>query len=437
MNGNNRPEQWGTRLGFILATMGSAVGLGNVWRFPTTVVRNGGGAFIAVYLLIILAVGVPIMIAELALGRASQRNVVATYGALGPGGRWRFAGTVSLTTAFIILSFYAVIAGWTFVYLLASASGDLAGRSPEALERTFAALTTRPLVAVPATAAFMAATVAVVSGGITRGIERVNWVLMPAIVVLLTILAVRALLLPGGVAGAVWLLTPRPELVTLRVGLEALGQVFFSFSLGMGAVLTYGSYLPRTANIPQSAIMVSLADLGVALLSALIVIPALFSFGIEPGVGPGLLFVTLPSVFQAMPGADVWSTLFFAMLGAAALSSSVSMLEVVVAHVVDERGLDRMTASVVVGGGAFLVSLPSALSGAALATADFVASSVLLPVGGLLTVLFVGWVWGARTARAEVELGAAGTWLLGVWTVLIRYVIPLAIAYVFVSGIRG
>lgn len=441
-----RTERWGTRLGFILAAMGSAVGLGNVWRFPTTVAINGGGAFVIMYLGIILLIGVPLMIAEIALGRASQRNVVATFTTLGPRSRWWLAGAISMAASFIILSYYSVIAGWTLLYLLAGTLGAVTGKDPEALALVFSQLTANPFLSLFATALFLILTVAVVIRGIVGGIERANRWLMPGVVVLLTVLAVRTMFLPGALAGARWLLTPRPELITLRTGIEALGQVFFSFGIGMGAILTYGSYLPRTGNIPGSAVMISIADLGVAMLSALIIIPALFAFGVEPGVGAGLLFITLPSVFNFLPLAPVWNSLFFLMLAAAALSSSVAMLEVIVAYLVDGRKMERRRAAIGSGAAVLVAGIPSALAAGLLApvrvrgfdlleVADYVASNLLLPLAGLLTILFVGWVWGTRRARAEVELGAPYALLLNSWTGLIRYVVPPVIAVIFLTGL--
>jgi neurotransmitter:Na+ symporter, NSS family len=249
-------EQWNSRMGFILATVGSAVGLGNVWRFPTVVVRSGGGAFVILFLLIVLLIGIPMIMVELSLGRASKKNIVATFSSLAPGSNWRLVGYLALATVFIILSFYSVIAGWALTYFVGSIMGVFSGLDTVGLTEIHHQLIGHPVIPVAGQAAFILATVFIVLAGITGGIERISKVLMPGIVAILLVLLVRTLLLENALEGVIWFIRPNLALLTLNTALDAVGQVFFSFSLGMGAILTYGSYLSSRENIPKSAFLI-------------------------------------------------------------------------------------------------------------------------------------------------------------------------------------
>jgi neurotransmitter:Na+ symporter, NSS family len=445
VDGNGR-EQWNSRLGFILATVGSAVGLGNIWRFPTVVALNGGGAFVLLFLIIVLIIGVPVIIAELTLGRRSQRNIVSTFLKLAPGKNWWIVGFIGLAAVFIILSFYSVIAGWAGIYFFASALGFFSGQDTEGLTQIHNFIVSHPVLPITGQGIFMAITVAIVVVGVTRGIERFSKILMPGIIIILFILLGRTLLLEGAVEGVLWFLRPDLSLITVNTALEAIGQVFFSFSLGMGAILTYGSYLSSKENIPQSALLISFADVAIALLAGLIVIPALFVFNVQPEVGPGIIFITLPAIFNTIPGGIIWSSLFFLMLSFAALTSAVSLLEVVVAYFIDERKWSRLTAAITLGALIFLLGIPSALSQGILAETlilgrnffdfmDFTSSNILLPLGGLFTVIFLAWIWGADKAIVEINRGAHRFMWAKPWSFLIRFVIPAAITYIFITGI--
>jgi len=429
----------------VFAAVGSAVGLGNVWRFPTVVGRNGGGAFVLVYLLIIAVIGVPMLITESVLGKRSQRGVGSAFKQIIRGTRWQFGGTLSLAASLVILSFYSVIAGWILIYLVGSLSGGWVSGDVAQLESQFARVSAHPVLPVLAQAVFIAITAAVVAGGVRRGIERANLFIMPGIFVISAVLLVRSVSLPGATEGIRWFLLPDASKLSLRVVLEALGQVFFSFSLGMGAIVTYGSYLSRDENIPAGAAWIAAADLSVALVAGFIVIPSLFAFGIEPGTGPGLIFVSLPAVFSTLPASALWASLFFTMLSLAAISSAVSMLEVWVSFLVEEKRFARSAAALVGSAAVFLLGIPSALAQGVLSgfvifgrnfldLADYVSSNLLLPLSGLLTVLFVGWVWGARNAVREIETNHRFRERRA-WMFLIRYVVPLAIAYVLITGL--
>ena len=444
--GGNGREQWNSRLGFILATVGSAVGLGNIWRFPTVVALNGGGAFVLLYLMIVLIIGVPVIIAELTLGRKSQRNIVSTFIKLAPGKNWWIVGVIGLAAVFIILSFYSVIAGWAGIYFFASALGFFSGQDTEGLTEIHNFIVSHPVLPIAGQGIFLAVTVAIVVIGITRGIERFSKIMMPGIAIILFILLGRTMLLEGALEGVIWFLRPNLSLITVNTALDAIGQVFFSLSLGMGAILTYGSYLSSKENIPQSAFLISFVDVAIALLAGLIVIPALFVFNIQPEVGPGIIFITLPAIFNTIPGSIIWSSLFFLMLSFAALTSAVSLLEVVVAYLIDERKWSRPAAAITLGVLNFFLGVPSALSQGILAETlilgrtffdfmDFTSSNILLPLGGLFTVIFLGWIWGTDKALNEINRGPHRFMWAKPWSFLIRFVIPVAISYIFITGI--
>jgi len=443
----SKRENFGSRLGFVMATVGSAVGLGNVWRFPTVVAENGGGAFVLLYLAMILLIGLPTMIAELTLGRAGSRNIVGVFKNLSPRRqKWWLIGLLPLLATFMVLSFYAVVAGWSILYVASSLLGITAGLSAEGLEELFASLSGSYLYPFMGQIFFIAVTVGIVVVGVRKGIERWVKVLMPGIFILLLVLFVRTLFLDGALEGLVWFFRPDFGGLSVNTALQAVGQVFFSFSLGMGAIITYGSYLARDADIPLNSLYISAADLGVAILSGLIVIPTLFAFGISPQTGPGLIFITLPAIFNTLPWSALWTVIFFTLLTFAALTSAVSLLEVMVAYLIEERNWPRAFSAAGAGFIVFIASIPAALSQGPVKSLrlagldffsflDFTASNILLPLGGLLIIIFIGWVWG--TARAGAEISSGGSpfrWFLP-WSVLVRIVVPLAIAYILVSGL--
>jgi|SRR5690554_540222 len=441
-----KKEQWGSRLGFIFAAIGSAVGLGNIWRFPTVVGQNGGGAFVLVYLGMVFVVGIPVMLVEIALGRATQRNVVGVFKKLRPGTPWVRVGVLGVAAGFIILSFYSVIAGWSLAYIFKFLQGDFLHLSPSEIAQTFGDLVASPVTPILWQGLFLALTMGIVILGVARGIERWSKVLMPMLFMLLLILIARSLTLDGAREGVYWLLRPDFASINFDTVLTALGQVFFSLSLGMGAMITYGSYLSRREDIPKSAITIALADMAVAILAGLIIIPAVFAFGLDPESGPPLIYITLPAVFQNIPLGSFFGVLFFVLLSTAALTSAISLLEVVVAYWVGELKWSRTGATLLAGLGAFVLGIPSSLSNGVLADytvagfpfldlMDALTANILLPLGGLLLVVFAGWVWGGKELVAAVE-GEAGRFPLGgVWAVLVRWLLPLALAYILLSGL--
>ncbi|MBM4441312.1 MAG: sodium-dependent transporter [Candidatus Rokubacteria bacterium] len=441
-----QPERWGSRFGFVLATAGSAVGLGNIWRFPSAAAENGGGAFVALFLLVILVVGVPGLMAEVGLGRRAGRNALDAFLAVRPGTPWVVAGALALLASFLVLSYYAVIAGWVLAYVFKALSGALRGLEVPALRETYADFVRHPWQPVAWQAGFLALTAMVVVGGVRRGIERWSRILMPGLVVLLAILAARVLLLDGAWEGLVWLFRPHWEDVSGRAVLRAMGQVFFSFGLGMGVMITYGSYLDRGEDIHRSAVYVAAADVGVALLAGAVVIPALFAFGLPIEGGAGLLFATLPAVLGQTPFGDVLTVAFFVMVTIAALTSAISLLEALVAFMDQRLAIPRIVASLAATAAVFLAGLPSALAQGPwgividgrdfLTVVDTLVSDVLLPLAGLLTALFVGWVWGVAPALAELRQGA-GWFPERLWSLSVRLVIPLTVGTILVAGLLG
>lgn len=443
-NGTQR-EQWGSKLGFVLAAAGSAVGLGNIWRFPYITGQNGGAAFVLLYVALVFVVGFSVMLAEFAIGRNAQLNAVGSFRKI-KGGAWPIVGWMGVIAGFIILSYYGVIAGWTMAYIVKSFTGLMDAAKIGAAGDVFGGFVTKPGAVIAWQALFMIITIYIVYKGIGGGIEKYCKVLMPGLFLILLVLIVRAVTLPGAGAGIEFYLKPDFSKLTGGALGAALGQAFFSLSLGMGCMITYGSYLGKKELLPGAAIQVCFIDTLVAFLAGLVIFPAVFAFGLEPGAGPGLTFITLPNVFGQMPGGAVWSALFFLLLFVAALTSAISLLEVVAAYFIDEMKWSRTKAAWVMGGIIFLLGIPSALGIAGsipklagrdfLDSADFLASNVLLPLGGFFIALFVGWFW-TDGAKQEVENnGAAPFGLYVPWLWVCRVIAPLAIAYIFITGLK-
>lgn len=438
-------EHWGSRLGFILAAAGSAVGLGNIWKFPYMAGENGGGAFLIIYLALVFTIGISVMLAEFVIGRMSEKNAIGAFAKL-KGGLWPVVGFFGVAAAFIILSFYSVVAGWTISYMIKSLSGALAIEDPAALGNIFGDFISDPVSPLIYHAIFMALTVLVVLAGVGSGIERASKILMPALFALLIILIIRSVTLPGGEEGVAFLLAPDFSKVTWNTVSDALSQAFFSLSLGMGAMITYGSYLSKRENIASSAGWVTLLDTAVAVMAGLLILPAVFAFGFDPSAGPGLTFITLPAVFAHMPMGSVFAFMFFLLLAIAALTSAVSILEVVVAYFVDDRGVSRKTAAIVIGVIIFALGIPSSLSLGVMSDVtffgksffdlmDFISSNLLLPIGGLFISLFVGWVmWGKAKEEIAAHNGIVPAWI-SAWGLIVKFVAPVAIAFILLKGL--
>jgi NSS family neurotransmitter:Na+ symporter len=443
-------DTWGSKAAFIFAAAGSAIGLGNIWGFPTVAGQNGGAAFLLIYLAAVVFIGAPVMLSELIVGRRTQRNPVGAFKALVPGTAWVVVGGLGVLTGLVILSFYSVIAGWSLSYIFKTLAGTFqAGTDTEAI---FNDLAGRATPAIFWHLLFMILTIYVVLGGIRDGIERWTKVLMPMLFAILVLLAIRAVTLSGAEAGLSFYLKPDFSKVTGTVVLSAIGQAFFSLSLGMGAMITYGSYVSKRDDLVSSAGWVVLADTTIAILAGLIIFPTLFHAGLEPGTGgPGMVFVVLTSLLSSIPpapyGGIIFGTGFFLLLAIAALTSSVSLLEVVISWAVDERGMSRRKAAITFGSMAFVLGIPSALANGAVSWLsdmpgigmDFLSFLFMLfgqyslVIGALLISLFVGWVWGVKAAGVEVQENDGKFPLGRTWAFLIRFVAPAAIVAILVK----
>ena len=420
-------EQWSSRTGFVLAAVGSAVGLGNMWRFSYLTAENGGAAFVVLYLLVTMVVGLPLLLAELVVGRGAQRSPIPALADFG-GPRWRALGAVFVAAGFLILSYYSVIAGWTVRYALIVLSGGL---DSDASDR-FGDIATG-WDAFGYHLLFMAVTVAVVAGGVKGGIERAAMLLMPTLFAIVAGLAAYAVTLQGSGPGyAYYLSVDLSELMHWSVLKDAAGQAFFSLSLGMGAMLTFASYLGRREHLPNESLVIAGADIAVAFVAGLVVFPLIFALGLEEKVGGstvGALFITLPQAFAEMGAVGrAVGGLFFVALVVGALTSAISLLEVVVSSAIDVLGWSRLRSAVFAGAAIALLGAPSAYSTEVLGVADGIANNLFLLGGGLALSLFVGWF--VRDPIAEVRAGAEGVRWFFLWRTLLRFAVPAFLGFV-------
>ncbi len=436
-----------SKFGILCAAAGSAVGLGNIWRFPYVVGESGGAAFLLIYLGLVVLLGIPVMLSELLIGRRGQRNAFGSFRLLAPGKKWWLVGVMGIAAAFMILAFYSTIAGWTLEYLIKAFSNSFSGKSSDELGAMFQVFHTQAFRPLVWQVIFMAMTAGIILGGVRKGIEKYTKVLMPFLVVLLLIMAIRALTLPGAMGGLSFLFKPDFSEINSRVFLSALGQAFFSLSIGMGTLITYGSYINKKNNLNNIAIEVSVVDTLIAILAGVAIFPAVFAFGLDPAEGPGLIFHVLPNIFQQMPGGYFFAVIFFLLLVIAALTSSISILEVVVAYLVEELKIVRSKATLLATVAALFVGLFCTLSFGALkdvtlgslsifGVLDFTASNILLPLGGLFIVLFVGWY--LKDSDVKDELSNGGLLKLKIYRLfrfVLRFIAPVAIAIVFMHSI--
>ena len=444
---------WGSRLGFILAAAGSAVGLGNIWGFPTRVGQSGGAAFVILYLACVVLICAPIMVAELAIGRRAQKDPVTAFRVIRPGTAWWLAGLLGVLAGVGILSFYSVIAGWTLAYIWFTFTGAV-GDSQQEIGSFFGAFVSNVPVTIGLTLLVLGSTAAIIIGGVRGGIERATKLMMPALIALLVLLAARAVMLPGAAEGLAYYMRPdASKLLDVTVLNAALGQAFFSLSLGMGAMITYGSYLSRREGIVGAAMWVVALDTTIALLAGFIIFPAGFSIpGFDPSAGgPGLIFTVFPRLFATLPGGHLFGAAFFVLLTMAALTSTISLLEVPVSHLIDAHGWTRRQAVLTVTAATAVLAVPSALANGAVPFftslpglgIDFLSlmntlwSDFALPIGGLLVALFVGYAWPSDGAVAELRAEGAWVPMPNLWRGLVRYVCPLAIFLIIVFTFRA
>lgn len=448
--------QWGSRLGFIMAAAGSAVGLGNIWRFPYVTGQNGGGAFLFVYILCVLLIGLPLIYNEIALGRLTGKNTVGAFRDSGGNRFWVFTGAVlALSVSFFVLSYYSVIAGWTIGYIISEFTDFI---------KDFETFRSNALYVIPLFALFMLVTIYIVLGGIAGGIERASKILMPLLFVLLFAVMLRSLTLPGAMEGVKYYLTPDFSKINSKVVLSALGQAFFSLSVGWGILITYGSYLPKNENIVTSGLWVGIMDTMVALLAGFMIFPAVFAFGKDPAQGTALVFQVLPDVFNSIPsGGNIVGALFFLLLCIAALTSSISMIEVPASYLIDEKKWRRKYAAWTIGILAFIIGIPSALSGGAsewlthiqipffggtvktgfLDIMDAIFGELLIVIVAFMTSLYTGWAMDTRKLADEIGQSApvfnkvlvANLTPAKLWIFFIRFVCPVVIGLVLLSTI--
>jgi NSS family neurotransmitter:Na+ symporter len=445
-------EKWGSKIGFVLAAAGSAIGLGNIWKFPYIAGENGGASFVLVYLICIAIIGLPVLIAEILIGRTTQRNPVGAFYKLSNSKIWAGVGGLGVVAGFMILSFYAIIAGWSLGYIIEAIVGNFyIWPEPAAAADHFQQLVSNPTWIIGYFLLFMILTVAIVFAGVQKGIERASKIMMPILVILLIVLMIRGLTLPGAEKGLNFLWNPEWDKISTGTILLALGHAFFTLSLGMGAMLTYGSYMSEDDNVPRSALQIVTLDTVIALVAGMAIFTAVFAVGLDPAAGPGLIFHTLPGVFAKMPGGYIFSIIFFILLSIAALTSSISLLEVVVSYFVDEKKWKRHNAAIVLGIVTAIIGLPSVLAFNILADfkifglnffdlVDFIASNVLLPLGGLMISIFVAWVWGFDRVLPKLKLGAEKLfdnypWVISVWKIFLKYLAPVLIFLVFLQSI--
>jgi NSS family neurotransmitter:Na+ symporter len=438
---------WSSRMAFILAVTGSAVGLGNIWKFPYIAGQNGGGAFVLVYLVCVILIGMPVMMSEILIGRRGRRNPVATMKLLGQeegsSARWGWVGGMGVLAGILILSYYSVIAGWTLAYVVKSATGVFAGASPEAVGAEFGSFVGDWRAIGLCHTIFMALAVFVVARGVERGLEQAVRFMVPALLLLMLVLLGYSITSGYFGQGVAFMFTPDFEKLTWGSVLAALGQAFFTLSIGMGAVMAYGAYLPEETSITGASAAVVAADTSIAILAGLAIFPLVFANGLTPADGPGLVFNTLPLAFGQMSGGVFLSTIFFVLLAFAAWTSAIGLMEPAVAWIVEHFNRTRAQATVMIGLLIWIIGFGSVLSFNVLAdvtflagtifdNVDYLTSNIMLPLGGLLITIFAGWVM-CRNSTSD-ELGNAGG-LFKAWRLLARYVAPIGILLVLVNAV--
>lgn len=446
---NQERDAFSGKIGVIAAAVGSAVGLGNIWRFPYITGENGGGAFLLVYLFFVLAIGFPVMLAELSIGRRAQRNALGTFRKLAPGKPWYLVGVMGIVAAFLILAFYSTVAGWTLEYLVKSAGNRFAGMNAGQLSGSFESFHTSAFRPLLWQLVFMILTALIVFSGVRKGIEKYTKILMPVLVLLILVVSIRSLTLPGAGEGLTFLFRPDFSKITWNSVLMALGQAAFSLSIGMGTLITYGSYIRKDNHLTGIAFQVSMADTIIAVLAGVMIFPAVFAYGIDPASGPGLVFVVLPNIFAQMPGGHIFSVFFFILLAIAALTSTVSILEVVVAYLSEELRIARAKATILGASAITLLGVFATLSFGLLKNVtpggktffdwfEYSTANILLPLGAICIVLFVGWYLGRKEFNDEITSGGIyKVRITGLLMFVIKFLAPLAIAMVFIYGLLG
>lgn len=442
----SKQDQWTSKLGFILAAAGSAIGLGAIWKLPYMTGENGGGVFFLLFIIFTLLIGAPILIAEFTIGRNAQKDAISAYKHIAPGKPWALIGYGGVVASIILLSFFSVVGGWIISYLARSFTGSLSNLTQEEYGNFFNTIISNPYETVIAQLLFMVFTIWVVQGGISKGIEKANKYMMPSLFILFIILLIRSLTLDGAMEGVKFFLKPDFSALTGETILLALGQSFFALSVGVSVMVTYASYLSKKEDITKSAFSVVGLNIFISLLAGLVIFPAVFALGFSPSSGPGLVFVVLPAVFNEMALGGIFMFIFFILLLFATLTTAFSILEIVVAAMIKGDSAKRKKASWIAGIIVFLIGIPSALSFGVLSDvkifnlsifdfADYLTSNIALPVGALFISLFIGYQMKRIEVQKEFETGAdPGRSLFKLWYFLIRYIVPIMIILVFLKS---
>lgn len=442
---NKERVTFGSKIGVILATVGCAVGLGSIWRFPYMVGENGGAAFLLVFIICTILLGLPIMITEFFIGRHSRSNAAGAFKVLAPGTKWPLIGYNGVLAAFLILGFYSVVSGWTLEYIWQAMTGSLDGKTTAEFTEDFHTFSSSVFRPIFWTAVFVALTHVIIVFGVEKGIERASKIMMPALFLILILLCVRSVTLPNVSEGLNFFFKPDFSKITSSVVLSAMGQTFFSLSIGMGCLITYASYFGKETNLQTTAIEVTVLNTLVALLAGVMVFPAVFSFGIEPTVGPELVFITLPNIFEQLPFGSLWSFIFFILLALAALTSTISLHEVSTAYIHEEYHVSRNRAAWIVSIGVTIIGAICSLSFGVLKdftiggliifdAIDFLTAKIMMPLGGMMICIFVGTRIEKKVLKEELtNKGTIPFYFFNTYAFFIKYLAPVAIGVIFLN----
>ena len=443
---NEKRSTFGSKLGMVAAAAGSAVGLGNIWRFPSETADGGGAIFIIVYIACILFFGIPLMVAEFLIGRSSRANAAGAFHKLAPNTPWKWVGRLGVLTGFVILGFYMVVCGWTVDYFIQSVTGSL--KEVSDFSANFNTLLANRPKQVGLMAFFVLLTAYFIFSGVQKGIERSAKIMMPVLFLLLIVLVVRSISLEGAKAGVDFLFKPDFQEVKSTVFLDAMGQAFFSLSLGMGCMMTYASYFKDNTNLTATAVQVSVLDTLVALLAGMVIFPSAFALTANPDTivselvagGPGLLFITVPGLFNQMEGSMIWSAMFFLLLAIAALTSTISLMEVVTIYIQEEHKVSRKKGLFFVLIGVLLLGTLSALSPQSFNILDMASAKIMLPAGGLFISLFAGWYLDKKIVQVQLTSDGKikfGISFLKTYSFILKFLAPVAILLIFLYGLIG
>lgn len=441
-------EQWSSKIGFILAAAGSAIGLGAIWKFPYIAGTNGGGVFLVIFILFTIFFGAPMLFAEFVIGRSTQKDAISSYRSIAPHSSWHWVGIIGVVSSFVLLSFYSVVGGWIISYTIRSFTGALSGLSNEQYANLFGQIISNPWEAIIAQLVFLILTIIVVQGGIKNGIEKANKYMMPALFILFIVLVIRSLTLEGGAEGINFFLMPDFSEITSDTLIMALGQSFFALSIGNSIMVTYSSYLSKQESLPRSVTSIVSLNIFISLLAGLTIFPAVFALGFEPDSGPALVFIIFPAVFEQLSYGGIFFTIFMILLLFATLTSAFSILEIMVATIAKDDANKRKRAAWLSGIFVFIIGIPSALSFGVLGNfkpifnktifdlADYFVSNIALPGGALLIALFVGLKIPKHVLKEELlRSSSMSTKLFTLWYWSIRFIVPVGILIVFLNAL--